>query len=115
MAAETGAAVALELGPRYLHSTGQLYKGGPNSGLFVLVTNRDSQDLEIPSQAWTLKTLHRAQAQGDLTALVAHDRRVLWLDLPDTSAESVRGLAEAMLDGAGVVREELACKRRALP
>ncbi|HET6352199.1 MAG TPA: glucose-6-phosphate isomerase [Coriobacteriia bacterium] len=107
VASATGAAFCFELGPRYLHSTGQLHKGGPDNGVFVLVTNRDAVDLEVPGHAWSLKTLHRAQALGDLAALIGHDRRVLWLDLPDASEASVRRLAEALLDGAGVVHEPL--------
>jgi glucose-6-phosphate isomerase len=100
-----GAAVALELGPRYLHSTGQLHKGGPNSGIFILVTNRDEADVEVPGQPWNLLDLHRAQAEGDLATLEAHDRRAIHVDLPDASAKSVELLASALLDSVGVVRQ----------
>ncbi len=86
----TGRAVCLELGPRYLHSTGQLHKGGPNTGVFVLVTARDREDIEIPGKRFTLAALHRAQAEGDLVTLARHDRRVLRLDLPSTSARDDR-------------------------
>jgi len=105
IASATSAAVCLELGPRYLHSTGQLHKGGPDNGVFVLVTSRDAVDLEVPGREWSLKTLHRAQALGDLAALISHNRRVLWIDLPDAGEGSVRALAESLLDGAGVVHE----------
>lgn len=104
----TGAAVALELGPRYLHSTGQLHKGGPNSGVFVLVTNDDPADVAVPGQTWGLKALHRAQAEGDLATLAVHERRVLRIDLPDASQETIEALAGALLDAAGVVRESIA-------
>jgi len=89
----TRRAVCFELGPRYLHSTGQLHKGGPDTGVFVLVTARDRADLEIPGEPFTLGALHRAQAEGDLVTLAAHDRRVLRLDLPSTDAEELTALA----------------------
>ncbi len=99
------AAVCLERGPRYLHSTGQLHKGGPDTGSFLLVTTRDDADVDVPGKDWTLRDLHLAQAEGDLVTLAAHGRPVLRLDLPDASAESVRMLATALLDAGGVVHE----------
>lgn len=104
--AQIGASVCLETGPRYLHSTGQLHKGGPNTGVFIVVTTRDIVDIEVPGESWSLGQLHRAQAEGDLVTLAAHDRRVLRIDLPDASPTSVRRLAAALSDGAGVVRED---------
>lgn len=89
----TGRAVCFELGPRYLHYTGQLHKGGPDTGVFVLVTARDRIDLEIPGQPFTLAALHRAQAEGDLVTLAGHDRRVLRLDLPSTDVSELADLA----------------------
>ena len=105
VSAATGAAVTLEIGPRYLHSTGQLHKGGPNTGVFVVVTTRDAADAPVPGKAWGLRTLFRAQAEGDLTTLAAAGRRVLRVDLPDSSEESVTTLAHALLDAAGVTWE----------
>jgi len=90
----SGRAVCVELGPRYLHSTGQLHKGGPNTGVFLLVTARDRADIEIPGQKFTLAALHRAQAEGDLTTLAAHDRRVMRIDLPSSEHTIVSALAE---------------------
>jgi len=106
VSAESGAAVCLEVGPRYLHSTGQLHKGGPDSGVFILVTTQDGTDVSVPGQQWSLRELHSAQAEGDLVTLAAHGRRVLRLDLPDASARSIELLAAALADGAGVVRED---------
>lgn len=97
LAEQTGRAVCLELGPRYLHSTGQLHKGGPNTGVFLVITTRDATDVNVPGQSWTLRDLHRAQALGDLRTLAAHDRRVQWIDLPDATVESIAQLAEALL------------------
>lgn len=106
VSATSGAAVCLEVGPRYLHSTGQLHKGGPNSGVFILVTTQDAADVKVPGQDWSLRKLYSAQAEGDLVTLAAHDRRVLRLDLPDASERSIEILAAALADGAGVVRED---------
>lgn len=92
LAETTGAAVCLELGPRYLHSTGQLHKGGPDNGVFLLVTTRDRTDHEIPKRSFRLAALHRAQAEGDLVTLAAHGRRVLRLDLAGASAHEVTSL-----------------------
>ena len=58
-----------------------------------------------PGEPWSLRTLHRAQAEGDLSTLVAAERRVLWVDLPDAGCESVTGFARALMDAAGVVWE----------
>jgi len=104
--AELGVPVTFELGPRYLHSTGQLHKGGPNSGVFVLVSTADDADVEVPGRPWGMRALHRAQAEGDLVTLAENGRRVLRIDLPDTSAESVELLARGIADAAGIVTEE---------
>ena len=104
VSAATGAALTLELGPRYLHSTGQLHKGGPNTGVFV--TTRDAADAPVPGRPWGLRTLFRAQAEGDIATLVSASRRVLHVDLADSGAETIERLAHALLDAAGVVWEE---------
>jgi transaldolase/glucose-6-phosphate isomerase len=75
-AARLGVATTLGFGPRYLHSTGQLHKGGPNTGLFLVVTTDDSEDAEIPEMGITFGRLKRAQAMGDIRALLAKGRRV---------------------------------------
>jgi len=93
LAGATGRAVCFELGPRYLHSTGQLHKGGPNNGVFILITARDRVDLDVPGKKYTLGTLHRAQAEGDLVTLARHGRRVLRLDVPSTDPEVLAALA----------------------
>ncbi len=71
-----GCATTLGIGPRYLHSTGQLHKGGPGSGLFLVITADVEDDLDIPEMGWTFGQLHRAQARGDVRALLARGRRV---------------------------------------
>jgi hypothetical protein len=74
-------ATTLGFGPRYLHSTGQLHKGGPNTGLFLVITADDAEDLEIPEQGRTFGELKRAQARGDVRALLARGRRVAHVHL----------------------------------
>jgi len=75
-AGATGCVTTLGFGPRYLHSTGQLHKGGPNTGLFLVVTGDTPDDLEIPGMGRTFGTLERAQAAGDVRALLGRGRRV---------------------------------------
>ena len=76
-----GIVTTLGFGPRYLHSTGQLHKGGPNSGLFLVLTGDDAVDLEIPGMGRTFGQLKRAQARGDIKALLAKGRRVAHVHL----------------------------------
>jgi transaldolase / glucose-6-phosphate isomerase len=80
-ARETGAAVSLGLGPRYLHSTGQLHKGGPATGLFLQVVDDLGEELPIPGQKFGFRALIQAQADGDLQALGERGRRVARVDL----------------------------------
>ena len=76
-----GCATTLGFGPRYLHSTGQLHKGGPNTGLFLVITTDDAEDVAVPEQGWTFGELKRAQARGDIRALLARGRRVAHVHL----------------------------------
>jgi transaldolase/glucose-6-phosphate isomerase len=80
-AGETGAAVAVGLGPRYLHSTGQLHKGGPDNGLFIQVVDDLGEELEIPGRAYGFKTLIAAQAEGDFQALRERGRQIVRVPL----------------------------------
>lgn len=77
----TRCATTVGFGPRFLHSTGQLHKGGPDSGLFLQITADAVKDLEIPGQKYTFGILERAQSMGDYEALAARDRRILRLHL----------------------------------
>ena len=83
-----GAAVATSLGygPRFLHSTGQLHKGGPNSGVFLQVTAKCGDDLDIPGQRYSFRTLSTAQAQGDFSVLIERGRRAVWAELDDVDS-----------------------------
>ena len=89
-------AVAVGYGPRYLHSTGQLHKGGPNTGLFVLLTSDIGEDVPIPGQPYTFGMLMRAQALGDFEALRKHRRRVIRVHLAGNGSEGLGALEEAL-------------------
>jgi Phosphoglucose isomerase len=80
-AEQTGAAVAVGLGPRYLHSTGQLHKGGPDNGLFVQVVDDLGEELKIPGRPYGFRTLIAAQAAGDFEALRDRRRRIVRVQL----------------------------------
>src|SRR6202023_1820746 len=73
----------LGFGPRFLHSTGQAYKGGPNSGVFLQITCDDKADLPVPGQKYTFGAVKAAQARGDFQVLVERDRRALRVHLHD--------------------------------
>lgn len=98
-------ATTLGYGPRFLHSTGQLHKGGANTGVFLQLTRglEPSRDLAIPGRSFSFGTLFAAQAAGDLEALAAHQRRALRLDVGTDAAAGlaqVRALLAAALAAA---------------
>ncbi|HEV3408234.1 MAG TPA: hypothetical protein VG079_06060 [Gaiellaceae bacterium] len=82
-ARETGCVVTVGLGPRYLHSTGQLHKGGPNTGVFLQVVDDLGEDLPIPGRDFGFRRLIAAQAAGDFEALKERGRRVARIRLED--------------------------------
>ena len=93
-------ATTLGFGPRFLHSTGQLHKGGANNGVFLQITCDDPQDIPIPGQQYTFGMLKQFQAQGDLEVLAERKRRVLRLHLgPDVHAglSQLRELVDSAL------------------
>ena len=94
----TGAATTLGFGPRFLHSTGQLHKGGPDTGVFLQITADPAKDLPIPGWQESFGTLIAAQALGDLTSLQRRGRRALRLHLAELDAGLAR--LDAMVDAA---------------
>jgi len=82
-------ATMFSYGPRYLHSTGQLHKGGPNTGIFVLFTADPQEDLAIPGAPYSFGTLELAQALGDFASLEAGGRRAVRLHLPAPDLKNV--------------------------
>jgi glucose-6-phosphate isomerase len=87
----TKCAVTIGYGPRFLHSTGQLHKGGPDTGVFFQIIANDEVDFAIPGEPYTFSILKQAQALGDFRALAKRDRRVIGIDLGN---DTLRGLAE---------------------
>ncbi|HEY5677359.1 MAG TPA: bifunctional transaldolase/phosoglucose isomerase [Myxococcales bacterium] len=85
----THLACTLGFGPRFLHSTGQLHKGGANNGVFVQITSAGGEDLPIPGLPYSFGTLFAAQARGDLEVLRAHGRRALRIHSEDGDAGKV--------------------------
>jgi glucose-6-phosphate isomerase len=83
-------------GPRYLHSIGQLYKGGPPGGLFIEITTADPTDLAIPGEKFSFGQLKAAQALGDFAALERHERPVVRLHLTQGAEPGLRTVASAM-------------------
>jgi len=96
----TRAATMFGYGPRYLHSTGQLHKGGPNTGVFLLVTATPVADVAIPGEPFSFGTLEHAQALGDFASLDATGRRAVHAHLPSPDAALIRALGEALLRSA---------------
>ena len=83
---KTRAATCLGFGPRFQHSTGQAYKGGPNSGVFLQVTCDDPADINVPGHSYSFGVVKAAQASGDLAVLVERDRRALRVHLKHVDA-----------------------------
>ena len=88
-------ATCLEFGPRFLHSTGQAYKGGPNSGVILQITCDDAADLPVPGQKYTFGVVKAAQARGDFQVLAERGRRALRVHLGKDLASSLARLAAA--------------------
>ena len=89
-------ATCLGFGPRFLHSTGQAYKGGPNTGVFLQITCDDPADLQVPGQKYTFGVVKAAQARGDLDVLTERDRRVLRIHLGPHVAAGLTSLKDAV-------------------
>ena len=89
-----GIATTMGYGPRFLHSTGQLHKGGPKSGLFLQITAEHTQDLDIPGAQFTFGVLADSQALGDLQALRASGRRSVRVDVGSNLDQGICKMAE---------------------
>lgn len=94
-------ATCLGFGPRFLHSTGQAYKGGPNSGVFLQITCDDAIDLPVPEQKYSFGIVKAAQARGDLKVLFDRNRRALRVHLKTDVASGLRKLSAAIMDALG--------------
>ncbi len=94
-------ATCLGFGPRFLHSTGQAYKGGPNSGVFLQVTCEDAEDVAIPGQKYTFGIVKAAQARGDFDVLAERKRRALRVHLPADLKTALPKLGAAITEALG--------------
>lgn len=92
----TRRAVTIGYGPRFLHSTGQLHKGGPNNGHFIQITCDDPEDVEIPGVPYSFSILKSAQAAGDLETLRSKERRAIRLHLTGDVVTGIRQLLKAI-------------------
>jgi hypothetical protein len=86
-------------GPRYLHSTGQLHKGGANNGVFLIISASPHSDVPIPGEAFSFGILELAQAIGDFQSLDAAGRRALHVHLPAPDATALKAVFDALLEG----------------
>jgi hypothetical protein len=93
----THCATTVGYGPRFLHSTGQLHKGGPDTGVFFQLGAKDHTDFPVPGEAYTFSILKEAQALGDFRALKARGRRVVRIDLGDDLSSGLDRLENALL------------------
>jgi transaldolase/glucose-6-phosphate isomerase len=89
-------ATCVGFGPRFQHSTGQAYKGGPNTGVFLQITCTDTVDLPVPGHAYTFGVVKEAQARGDFDALAARGRRALRVDLGSDPTAGLTVLRDAV-------------------
>jgi hypothetical protein len=98
-------ATTVGYGPRFLHSTGQLHKGGANNGIFLQLTADAPQDLPIPGETYSFATLRNAQALGDLQVLRRRGRRVLRVHLGGDIDGGLAAIAAAVERTAGAARK----------
>ncbi len=87
-----GVATTLGYGPRFLHSTGQLHKGGPDTGVFLVLVSDDAADIAVPGTQYTFGAMKRAQAHGDCQVLAERGRRLLRVEIGGDTAEGLRRL-----------------------
>ena len=93
---KTLAATCLGFGPRFLHSTGQAYKGGGNNGVFLQITSDDEIDLPVPGQKYTFGVVKAAQARGDFQVLLDRGRRALRVHIHGNTADGLRKLNDLL-------------------
>lgn len=92
----THAATCLGFGPRFLHSTGQAYKGGPNTGVFLQITCDDGADMPVPGRNYSFGVVKAAEARGDFAVLVERGRRALRVHLDANVGAGLQALEIAL-------------------
>jgi transaldolase / glucose-6-phosphate isomerase len=106
-------ATTVGYGPRFLHSTGQLHKGGANNGVFVQFTDASAAEVPVPGEAYSFGVLEAAQALGDYEALLTHGRRALRVDLGSEVETGLRRALAAVTEGVAAKRAIKTTARRA--
>ncbi len=96
VADKIGVPACLEVGPRYLHSTGQLHKGGKNNGVFLILSAEEMTDIFMDGKVVSLGTLAKAQAAGDFLTLSDRGRRCVYINLPDNTGVTLRALEKVV-------------------
>lgn len=91
-------ATCVGFGPRFQHSTGQAYKGGPNTGVFLQITCDDATDLQVPGHSYTFGLVKEAQARGDLDVLAKRERRVLRVHISSDLSKGLEDLTSMFVD-----------------
>jgi glucose-6-phosphate isomerase len=104
VASRLGVVSCLEIGPRYLHSTGQFHKGGPNNGVFLILSADEDNDITVPGQGFALSTLAMAQAQGDFAALASRGRRVVQIHLSGNDSETLSRFADRVCSAISAIK-----------
>jgi transaldolase/glucose-6-phosphate isomerase len=94
-------AFTIGYGPRFLHSTGQLHKGGPNSGVFLQLTDVPSEAIPVPEKSYSFKELIKAQAEGDYQALKNRERRIIRINLGDNAPAKLSDLKKLLTQAIG--------------
>jgi hypothetical protein len=89
-------ATCLGFGPRFLHSTGQAYKGGPNTGVFLQITSDDGADMPVPGKRYTFGVVKAAQPRGDFEVLAQRNRRILRVHLSSNVQTGLAALEDAI-------------------
>ena len=96
LAHATGVATTAGYGPRYLHSTGQLHKGGPNTGVFVVIAADAGADLPVPGEPFSFGVLEAAQALGDFQSLGQEGRRAVYVRLSNSEPAALAPVIDAL-------------------
>jgi glucose-6-phosphate isomerase len=104
VASRLGVASCLEIGPRYLHSTGQLHKGGPNTGVFLYLSADEDNDIVVPGEGYTLGELAAIQAQADFETLAARGRRAVHVHLAGNDSETLSRFADRLCAAISAVK-----------
>jgi hypothetical protein len=104
VASRLGVVSCLEIGPRYLHSTGQLHKGGPNNGVFLILSADEDNDIVIPGKDFTLGALAMTQARADFVALASRGRRVVQVHLNGNDSETLSRFADHLCSAVSAIR-----------